>query len=383
MLRLAVNAVPLRSPLTGIGQYIRHLMAAIEARGDIDIRYFYGTCWDRRSIASAMPVADAAKRAIKKTIPFAYIVVRTAQRPFFASGVRAFRPHIYHEPNYIALPFHGPMVSTLHDLSFVHYPETQPKERLKHLERCLPKTLARAAHIITDSEEVRREAIVHFSLDAERVTAIHLGVNPVFAPREEAACRAVLASRGLRYGGYVLSVGTLEPRKNLAAAIRAFAALPERLRAVTPLVIAGHRGWLSGEIERLIHAGDAAGWLRFLGFVPQEELPVIYAGARLFVYPSRYEGFGLPVVEAMASGVPVITSSVSCLPEITGDAADLVHPDDTDGLRISMERFLEDEGHRTELRARGIERARRFSWQRCAEETVAVYRRVAGAGANT
>ena len=142
--------------------------------------------------------------------------------------------------------------------------------------------------------------------------------------------------------------------------------LPERLRGVTPLVIAGQRGWLSGEIEKLIHNGEAAGWLRFLGFVPQEELPVIYAGARLFVYPSRYEGFGLPVVEAMASGVPVITSSVSCLPEVAGDAADLVHPDDVDGLRISMEKLLEDEGHRVELRARGIERAKRFSWHRCA-----------------
>jgi glycosyltransferase involved in cell wall biosynthesis len=382
MLRLVVNAVPLRSPLTGIGQYIRELMVAIAGRGDIDIRYFYGTGWDRRLIASPMPVADAAKRAIKSTIPFAYILIRTAQRPFFASGVRSFRPHIYHEPNYIALPFHGPMVSTLHDLSFVHYPETQPTERLKHLERYLPNTLARAGHIITDSEEVRREAVANFGLEAERVTAIHLGVDPIFAPREEATCRAVLASRGLQYGGYVLSVGTLEPRKNLVAAIRAFRALPQRLRGATPLVIAGQRGWLSGEIERLIHDGEAAGWLRFLGFVPQEELPVLYAGARFFVYPSRYEGFGLPVVEAMASGVPVITSSVSCLPEITGDAADLVHPDDIEGLRNAMERLVEDEEHRVVMRARGIERAKRFSWQRCAEETVAVYRRVAGVGGN-
>jgi hypothetical protein len=108
MLRLAVNAVPLRSPLTGIGQYIRQLMVAIAERGDIDIRYFYGTGWDRRPIASPMPVADAAKRAIKNTIPFAYILLRTAQRPFFARGVRAFRPDVYHEPNYVALPFHGP-----------------------------------------------------------------------------------------------------------------------------------------------------------------------------------------------------------------------------------------------------------------------------------
>jgi glycosyltransferase involved in cell wall biosynthesis len=379
MLRLAVNATLLRSPLTGIGQYIRHLMTAIEARGDVTARYFYGIRWDRRAIATPVPVTDMAKRAVKKAIPFAYIVIRTAQRPFFASGVRAFRPHIYHEPNYVAFPFHGPMVSTLHDLSFVHYPETQPRGRLKHLERYLPNTLARAAHIITDSEEVRREAITVFGLDSARITAIHLGVDPGFAPREEAACRAVLASRGLRHGGYALSVGTLEPRKNLAAAIRAFGTLPQRIRGVTPLVIAGQRGWLSGEIERLIHNGEAAGWLRFLGFVSQEELPVIYAGARLFVYPSRYEGFGLPVVEAMASGVPVITSSVSCLPEIAGDAADLVHPDNVDGLRATLARLLEDDARCAELRARGLARAKCFTWNRCAEETVAVYRRMAHA----
>jgi len=246
----------------------------------------------------------------------------------------------------------------------------------------LPNTLTRAAYIITDSEEVRREAIGHFGLDATRVTAIHLGVDEVFAPRDEPTCRDVLARYGLGYGRYMLSVGTLEPRKNLVAAIQAFESLPKRLRSANSLVIAGQRGWHSGEIEKLIHKGESAGWLRFLGFVPQEELPVIYAGARLFVYPSRYEGFGLPVVEALASGVPVITSSVSCLPEIAGNAADLVHPDDIDGLRNSMNRLLEDEMHRVELRARGIQRAKRFSWQRCAEETVAIYRRVAGAGGN-
>jgi glycosyltransferase involved in cell wall biosynthesis len=381
-LQLAINAVPLRSPLTGIGQYIRNLTAAMDARGDIDIRYFYGTCWRRRALTSPMRVADAAKHAIKKTIPFPYVVMRMVQRPVFSAGVRAFRPHVYHEPNFVAFPFRGPTVSTVHDLSFVHYPETQPKDRLKHLEQYLPITLVRAAHIITDSEAVRREAIVHFGLDTTRVTAIHLGVDEVFAPRDEATCREVLARYGLCYGRYALSVGTLEPRKNLVAAIRAFGALPERVRCATPLVIAGKRGWLSKEIESLIHAGETAGWLRFHGFVPQADLPFVYAGARLFVFPSRYEGFGLPVVEAMASGVPVITSSVSCLPEITGDAADLVHPDDADGLRISMERLLEDETHRAELRARGIERAKCFSWQRCAKETMSVYRHVVGTEGN-
>ena len=377
-LRLAVNAVPLRSSLTGVGQYIRHLMAAIEARGDIDIRYFYGTHWDRRAIVSPIPMEDTAKRFIKHAIPFSYVVMRLAQRPVFAAGVRAFRPQVYHEPNYVTFPFRGPTVITIHDLSFVHYPETHPQDRLEYLERYLPSALRQAAHITTDSHEVRREAIAHFGLDPARTTAIHLGVDGAYGPRDEAQCREVLGRYGLRYGKYVLSVGTLEPRKNLAAAIRGFAVVPARRRGDVPLVVAGRRGWLSDSVERMIRAGESEGWLRFLGFVPQADLPIIYAGARAFAYPSRYEGFGLPVVEAMASGAPVVTSSVSCLPEIAGDAAELVHPDDVDGLRAILERLLEDDLRCAQLRTLGLERAKQFSWQRCAEETVAVYRRVTG-----
>jgi alpha-1,3-rhamnosyl/mannosyltransferase len=323
-----------------------------------------------------MPMSNTAKRVIKKTIPFSYTAMRLALHPVFAAGVHAFRPQVYHEPNYVAFPFRGPTVVTVHDLSFVHFPETHPADRLRHLNRHLPSTLARAAHVLTDSEEVRRETIVHFGLPPERVTAIHLGVDAGFAPRDERSCREVLGRHGLRHGDYVLSVGTLEPRKNLATAIQAFNALPQRLCGRTPLVIVGQRGWLSRDVERLIQVGERAGWLRFLGYVGQHDLPMVYAGARLFLYPSRYEGFGLPVIEAMASGVPVVTSSVSCLPEIAGDAAELVHPDDVDGLRETLARLLEDDARREELRLLGLKRAKCFSWQRCAEETVAVYRRV-------
>jgi len=137
------------------------------------------------------------------------------------------------------------------------------------------------------------------------------------------------------------------------------------------------RGKGTTDIDKMIRAGEAAGWLRFLGYLHQADLWVIYAGARVFAYPSRYEGFGLPVVEAMASGVPVVTSSVSCLPEVAGNAAEFVHPDDVDGLRAILERLLDDDSRCAELRRLGLEQAKRFSWQRCAEETVAVYRRVA------
>ena len=374
MLRVAVNAVPLRSPLTGVGQYIVRLMEAIEARGDVRMRYFYASHWGRKAVASPMSGIDGVKRVVKKVIPYPYLVSRAGQRLMFEGGVRLYRPQLYHEPNYVALPFDGPMVVTVHDLSFVRHPESHPKERLEHLARYLPETLARAAHVITDSETVRREAIGHFGLDPARVTAIHLGVSHLFAPRTPEQTRATLAKHGLAHGKYVLSVGTLEPRKNLAAAIRAWSAQEPSTHRDTPLVVAGMKGWLTQELDKEIAVSESRGIVRFLGFVDERELPDLYAGAMAFVYPSRYEGFGLPVVEAMASGVPVITSDASCLPEIAGDAALLVAPDDARALHDAMQRMAHDPALRADLAARGLERAARFTWARCAEETVAVYR---------
>ena len=374
MLRVAVNAVPLRSPLTGIGQYIVRLMEAIEARGDVQARYFYASHWGRKAVASPVSAIDDMKRAVKKVVPYPYMVSRAAQRLMFEGGVRLYRPQLYHEPNYVALPFDGPLVVTVHDLSFVRHPESHPKERLEHLARYLPQTLERATHVITDSETVRREAIAHFGLDPARVTAIHLGVAPAFAPRTPEETRATLAKHGLEHGKYVLSVGTLEPRKNLVAAIRAWSAQERSTHRDTPLVVAGMKGWLTQALDKEIAVPESRGVVRFLGFVSEQDLPALYAGALAFVYPSRYEGFGLPVVEAMASGVPVITSDASCLPEIAGDAALLVAPDDDMALARAMERVATDAALRADLAARGLARARKFTWARCAEETVAVYR---------
>jgi alpha-1,3-rhamnosyl/mannosyltransferase len=379
MLRVAVNAVPLRSPLTGVGQYIRQLMAAIEARGDVQPRYFYASHWGRKAVASPVAAIDDVKRVVKKVLPYPYLVSRAGQRLMFSGGMRLMRPHLYHEPNYVALPWDGPLVVTVHDLSFVHHPESHPKDRLEHFARFLPGTLERAAHVITDSETVRREALAHFGLDPKRVTAIHLGVGPEFAPRDAAATAPVLARHGLVHGGYLLSVGTLEPRKNLALAMRAWASLPKGVRGGRPLVVAGAKGWLNDSLVALVERLEREGAVRFLGFVPQEDLPVLYAGALAMAYPSRYEGFGLPVVEAMACGVPVVTSSASCLPEIAGEAALLADPDDEAAMARALRSLVEDAALRERLGRAGIARAREFTWARCAERTVGIYRAVARA----
>jgi alpha-1,3-rhamnosyl/mannosyltransferase len=185
-----------------------------------------------------------------------------------------------------------------------------------------------------------------------------------------------VAPFGLQAGQYILSVGTLEPRKNLTTAIKAYARLPETIRQDMPFVIAGMKGWRTDGLDKEVAALIEKGQIRRLGYVPDEALPALYSGARAFVYPSLYEGFGLPPLEAMACGTPVIVSNRSSLPEVVGDAGLKVEALDVDGLAGAMNQVIEDDVLRASLRQRGMERAKGFSWRRCAEETLAVYRKV-------
>jgi glycosyltransferase involved in cell wall biosynthesis len=228
---------------------------------------------------------------------------------------------------------------------------------------------------VVDSDFVRAEVISHYGAAPERVTTVPLGVTPDFRPLDASACRAVLAARHLDYRRYVLAVGTLEPRKNLAIAVAAFASLPPPVRRAFPLVVAGMSGGgkerLPPALRKMVEDGEA----RITGYVPQEDLPMLYSGARVFVYPSLYEGFGLPPLEAMACGVPAIVSRGSSLPEVVGDAAVQVDPRDASALASAMARILEDDAFHRRWAAAGIARAAGFTWRQCAERTLAVYER--------
>jgi glycosyltransferase involved in cell wall biosynthesis len=274
-------------------------------------------------------------------------------------------------------------VFTFHDAIYALFPKYHLPMNRAYLGLMMPRFLRRADAIITISECSRRDASRLYGIAPERFQVIYEGVDARFRPVEQPG---TLEEVRRRYGlpnEYLLAVGTIEPRKNLSILLDAFLAVKSRSgRQDLRLVIVGKKGWLYQEFfRRLTELGlDDGQQVVFPGYVADEDLPAVYAGAACFVFPSIYEGFGLPVLEAMASGAPVVCSSASSLPEVAGDAALMVKPDDTGAFATAVERVLADGALRGDLRARGLRRASQFTWERTAQQTVEVYARVLEAG---
>ena len=375
-MRVAFNATPLLSPLTGIGNYIVELGAALAEIPEIDAYSFYRYRWrhERPTVPQSGPASlnPSTFQRIKPWLPFRGTLRQAARHLGFARGLRKFRVDLYHEQNYVPLSYDVPVVITIHDLSWLHYPGAHPADRVRWLERGLPKAIERAGGILVDSNFVRDEVLSTFDVDAARVHTAHLGVPRGFHPRDSEQTAASLRPLQLEHGGYVLTVGTIEPRKNLAHILDSYALLPDALRERFPLVIAGAKGWQSSDIvDRLRRSSGRQ--LRFLDHVDGRALRDLYAGAALFAFPSLYEGFGLPPLEAMASGAPVIVSDRASLPEVVGEAGETMNPTDAVQSAQKLRALLEDSDRRRELVRKGIQRAGGFTWASCAKATFAVY----------
>ncbi|MDN3988213.1 glycosyltransferase family 1 protein [Zwartia sp. IMCC34845] len=339
--------------------------------------FFYGTFWDKKRIVSKPPGLAQAAPLVKRLTPYYTQISRLYRQYKFSKQAKVGRYDVYHEPNYLPLRFSGPTVITVHDLSWIRYPETHPAERVLMMNRYFDKALRQASALITDAEFVRQEIIDTFGVSPEKITAIPLGVESIFRPRAESETQDTLRTHGLVHKSYFLTVGTLEPRKNLSLAIRAYGALPDSIRKRFPLVVIGMTGWHSTEIERLIAPLQRAGYIRQLGYVTRDDLATIMAGATTLIYPSIYEGFGLPPLEAMASGTPVICSNVSTLPEVVGDTGILIDPNDSEKLRIQLEAITSDQHLCHDLAVRARKRSLSFTWAHCAQQTLNVYKSVA------
>lgn len=285
---------------------------------------------------------------------------------------------IFYSPDFVLPPvWRARTLLTVHDLSFVRYPQTVDPHLHRYLNVAVPRSVRRADHILADSQNTARDLIELWSVPPEKVSVLYSGVEFHFRPVTD---EAELARVRKRYGlpqHFILSVGTLQPRKNYERLIQAFS----QLRATTEdrpyhLVVAGGKGWLYESIFDYVRELGLEEEVLFAGFVADEDLPALYNLADLFAFPSLYEGFGLPALEAMACGTPVVCSDASSLPEVAGDAALLVDPLDVEGWVEAMERALREEELRRELVARGLAQARRFTWERAAGELLEICRAI-------
>jgi alpha-1,3-rhamnosyl/mannosyltransferase len=374
---LDVSAVSL--PLSGIGRYTLELARQLpHCPGVEEVVYLAGdrvqADFDPAAIQSPAP-ASRFRQWLKPLLPYKLLLApyRRRRARALAASLHDYRDYLFHSPNFSLPPVEGRAVVTLHDLSVFHFPQFHPRDRVNYLRDQIAHSIERADHLVTDSAFVRDELLQLFKLPADRVTAVPLGVDASFRPRQAAELQAVMAGYGLRAGAYLLSVGTIEPRKNLAALLRAYRKLDAAQRSQYPLVIAGAYGWNSGPLMEQVEQMRGAGELIYLDYVPERDLPALYAGAAAFCYLSFYEGFGLPVLEAMASGVPVVCASGSALDELCADSAQQADPHDDTAILASLHKALEDHAWRGEARERGLARAATFTWQHSARELAQVF----------
>jgi glycosyltransferase involved in cell wall biosynthesis len=370
---IAIDAHSVGAQLAGNESYITNL---IEALAEIDQVNRY-TLYVTKSAAIERFDRRWANFRVRTTLPHTPLV----RVPLTLSAELRRDPVDVLHVQYTAPPFPPcPIVATIHDLSFEHLPETFKFRSRTQLRLTVRRTARKAAQILTLSEFSRRDIIETYDIDPERVVITPPAAPPHFAPvldgRELLRIRQTLGIEG----DYILSLGSIQPRKNLERLIRAYSILRlTRLEKKIPqLVLAGKRGWLYDDILRTAAEHNVDKDIIFTGYVDERDLPALYSGAICFVYPSYFEGFGLPVVEAMQCGAPVIAGNKTSLPEVVGDAGLLIDPFDERELAQAIARVIDNPDFGAQLRVKGLARAKTFNWTTTARLTLQAYERAAG-----
>jgi glycosyltransferase involved in cell wall biosynthesis len=371
-LHIAIDAHSVGAQLAGNESYAVNL---IEALAEIDRTNLY-TLYVTKPAAIDRFANRWPNFKVRQTLPHTPLV----RIPLTLSAELRRHPVDVLHVQFTAPPFAPcPVVTTIHDLSFEHLPETFKRRSRAQLRLTVRRTARKAALILTLSESSRRDIIETYALDPERVIVTPAAAPTHFKPVvDETELKAIRERYGIS-ANYLLSLGSIQPRKNLTRMIEAFLWLRTERPASRPpqLVIAGKRGWLDDEVFRAAQQDGLNESVKFIGYVPEEDLPALYSGAMCFVYPSYFEGFGLPVLEAMQCGAPVIAGNQTSLPEVAADAALLFDPFDTTALGEAIAKVIDHPDYREELRARGLKRAAEFSWIATARLTLKAYERAA------
>lgn len=360
--------------LDGIGSYARDLGRALIEEGGVSLTpVTFGGSLPFDALPGSLPSVRLAG------FPPQALASACSSTAFPGSRKLAEKIDLFHSTDHLVPRLRGvPVLASVMDAVPLSHPEWVNK-RLGGLKAFLwRRTMRWADHVITISEFSKGEIVEHFGIDESHVSVIPLGVNPSrFGRLDRAIIAGVLDHHGIS-SNFFLFVGTLQPRKNLERVLDAHARLPVDVQSSHPLVVVGRPGWGCDGLVTRLQGLESSGRVRWLRYLPDTEVRALMQSADALVFPSLYEGFGLPVVEAFAAGLPVITSCTTALPEVAGDAALLVDPLDVDEIAAAMQRVIEDEGCAASLREKGLARARELTWSECARKTAEIYQYMAG-----
>lgn len=382
MIALTLDAGPAVHQRAGLSRYTERLAAnlLIHHADQVNLTLFYNAHSQHQLPVSLQSAPTRTVALGQLGWRLSSLVTQLLRHPRYEAHLPP--GQIYHATEHLLPYLHRPTVLTVHDLIFTRYPAHHTRRNRWFLQLAMPIFVQRAHAIIAVSQHTRRDLVELYQTPAAKIHVIYEGIDPAFAPATSAQIRQVQYQYSPAAEGaarpYLLMVGTLEPRKNHAAAMRALA----RLKAAGfphRLLIVGGEGWRFAPIAALVQELKLNEDVTFTGYVPATDLPALYGGAACVLQPSLYEGFGFPVLEALACGAPVVCSQASSLPEVAGDAALLIDPADDEALTAAIRRVVTEPGLRAELNRKGRLHAAQFRWERCAQETVAVYQEVLGA----
>ncbi|MCZ4372673.1 glycosyltransferase family 1 protein [Vibrio diazotrophicus] len=386
--KLLINITPIRKPLTGIGYYTLNILRELLRKDTDVIGLQNGRPVDRQQLQALtdsflietehqQPQQKSIKRSVVeliRSIPGSYQVknILLSFRAKCSLARFAAQNYVYFEPSFIPFDYNGRTITTVHDLSFISYPQFHPETRVAYLTSKIRSSIDKSDHVIVDSDYILQEMHQYYPSSLNKSSTVYLGVDQLFRPYSASECAEINARLGLKYQRFILSVATLEPRKNLKRLVLAYKLIPTEIRDEHPLVLVGDHGWKNAELlaetKELIESKQ----LIFTGYLSDNDLKRLYGSAMIFAYPSLYEGFGLPVVEAMASGVPVITSSRGATAEIADDSAVLVDPENENDISQAMVNLVCRPEQRKMLSASGIEFVERYQWSKTVDNILEI-----------
>ncbi len=370
-MRVGFDVGPITTTRTGVGQYCYYLLKLLLDQTTSDSFVAFSAGMERPDLTGLpSPLPHRHLRVPTRAMYRLWDAVRWPAVDRLCGGL-----DVFHATNFVAPPTASARrVVTIHDITFLAVPEMCSPKIADYFARHIYKDANEADVILVHSEATRADLIRHVAVPADKVVTAWPGVDSSLRMMDLTAARAHLAQAYGLTAPYVLFVGTLEPRKNVGGVLRTFALLRDSIPH--HLVLVGKRGWNSDSIFGLIDSLDLRDRVHHVGFIPQHgDLAYFYSAAAALLYPTYYEGFGLPLAEAMACGCPVVASNVSSVPEVVGDAALTAAPDDIEALAQHLHHVIHDQELSEDLRRRGLERAKLFTWPRCAELTAAAYRK--------